>query len=172
MAFAALRDLGYPEDLLALSRTGLSRIREVLAPFLALLAGEAGSARARVVADPLPVEVWIVGVPAWAYDTHTRAGIRALQHFLAGNSETARWARELMPPGQRRTLAGNLLFFVEGGLLKRRWRWPLGGRLRRMAERECLGLAPEEAARGLALLRRDLPLLHEARRHVAGPNLR
>ncbi len=41
-----------------------------------------------------------------------------------------------------------------------------------MAEIECQSLDPEQAALGLRLLRQDLPLLNQARRHVANSNLR
>ena len=61
-----------------------------------------------------------------------------------------------------------MLFRVESGLVDRRLRWETGDSLRRMSDLEARGLDPEEMAEGYRLLRRDLPVLDEARRLVTG----
>ncbi len=95
-----------------------------------------------------------------------------MARFLESESETSRWLRDRAPRAGRVRLLGGLLFAVESGLVARRLRWDTGVELRRLADLECRGLDPEEAVLGLGLLRQDLPILNEARRHVAGSNIR
>ncbi len=171
-AFDGLCERGYPEAVAEVGSEGLKKGAEVLAPFVLLLWREAQRSARHVEPDDLPEEEMIGIVPSWAYDMHVREGNRAMARFLEADSETTRWASDRVPRGQRVRLLGWLLFAVESSLVTRRLKWDTGNELRRMAEIECQGLDPEQAALGLRLLRQDLPILNQARRHVAASNLR
>jgi hypothetical protein len=175
-AFDGLCERGYPEAVAEVCREGLKKGAEVLAPFTLLLWREAQRSASHpghhVEPDDLPEEDMIGIVPSWAYDMHVREGNRAMARFLETDSETTRWASDRVPRGQRVRLLGWLLFAVESSLVTRRLKWDTGNELRRMAEIECQGLDPEQAVLGLRLLRQDLPILNQARRHVANSNPR
>lgn len=171
-ALEGLRERGYPENVVELAREGLKKGAEVLAPFLVLLWREMRRSARHAEPDDLPGEEMIGPVPCWAYDMHVRDGNRAMARFLETETETSRWLRDRVPKAQRVRFLGGLLFAIESGLVARRLKWDTGNELRRMAEIECQGLDPEEAALGLRLLRQDLPILNQARRHVAASNLR
>ena len=101
--------------------------------------------------------------PSWALDMFTRQGRDALAAFLRIECETARWVRQHIPPPQRVTFIGGVLFRVESGLVRGRMEWPLAIKLRRMADIECHGPHCADATEILALLRDDIPLLNEVR---------
>ncbi len=67
---------------------------------------------------------------------------------------------------------GNVLFHIESGLVDRRLHWPSADKLRRMADVSYPGLTDKLGEEAMSLLRRDLPVLHEERRHVASSNSR
>jgi hypothetical protein len=115
--------------------------------------------------DPLLPERLIGDVPCWAYDVHTREGRAALQSFLRGTSESARWVRAHVPGDSRIKFLGSVVFRIEGGLVRSRLRWPTGDAMRELVDQGCggrLGVASEV----LDLMRRDLPELNEVRAHV------
>lgn len=95
-----------------------------------------------------------------------------MARFLRTGGESVRWVADHVPPSERVRLLGGMLFSVEGGLVDRRLRWGTGDSLRRMAELEVQGFDPRDVEEGLRLLRRDLPMLNEARRHVVASNSR
>ena len=98
----------------------------------------------------------------------TREGKQAFSRFLDGGSDTAAWLRAHVPRGERVGVLGDLVFFAEGGLLRSRFRWPIGTELRRRAEAECCGPEGTDGARLLDLLRADLPELNRIRVEVMG----
>lgn len=170
--FDALCERGYPETVVEVAREGLKKCGEILAPFLILLWREAQRSARHAEPDDLPEEEMIGEVPGWAYDMHVREGNQAMARFLKTGCETARWIADRLPRSERVRFLGNMLFYSESGLVDRRLRWETGDRLRRMAELECHGLDPKDMEIGYALLRREIPMLNEERRHVAGSNLR
>lgn len=159
--FDALRELGYPHSVVAISWEGFRRVGEVLCPFLALLSHGAFSDTGRLQSDDLPQTVSIRGVPGYAYDTYTREGRAALQGFLTTDAPAAKWMRRNVPRERRVTFLGNIVFRVEGGLVKDRFTWATGAILRKMADEQCYG--PPEI---LELMRGDLPKLNEVRDDV------
>ena len=171
-AFDALCEQGFSNEVVEVCREGFRKSGEVLSPFLALLWREAQQTARSVEPDDLPDEEMIGGVPSWVYDMHVRDGNRAMARFRETDCDTARWIREAKPERDRPAFLASLLFHAESGLVDRRLRWAVGDRLREMADTEVHGMAPEDAAIGLRLLRQDLPLLNEERRHVAASNLR
>ncbi len=111
-------------------------------------------------------------VPCWVYKKHVREGNQAMARFLGAGCETARWVADRIPCNEQVPLLGNMIFYAESGLVDRRLRWETGDRFRRMAEHECHGLDPKDMKEGYALLRHELPILNEERRHVVRSNLR
>lgn len=168
----ALCKEGFPDTVVEVCREGLRKTNEMLAPFLILLMREAQHSARHVEPDDLPPEELIGEVPGWGYDMHVREGNQAMARFLEEECDTARWIADRIPAGKRVRFLGNVLFRVESGLVDRRLRWEAGDTLRRMADFECQGLKPDDAAEVISLLRQDLPKLNEARRHVTRPNSR
>jgi hypothetical protein len=165
-AFDALYDLGIPTTVVEIAREGFRKVGEILSPFVALLSPMRQQATANTEDDESPPEIMIGDVPSWAYDTYTREGRRALAVFLEGSSETARWVHNHIPPKQRVSFLGTIVFRVEGGAVKSRLRWPTADDLRRLVDIECNGPHCPDATEVLQLMRADLTALNEVRRHV------
>src|SRR5258708_18414950 len=96
----------------------------------------------------------------------TREGRGAIQRFLARDSATSRWTKKHVPRDKRVELLGNLIFAVEGGLLKSRLDWSVGVLLRQCAEFECQGPWCPDAREIVALMWADLTHLNEVRANV------
>lgn len=163
----AFCDAGISNMAVETAREGLRRTGQILCPFVALLAPLSPHETADIVDDDLPPEGLIRGAPSWAFDMFVREGRYAMKVYLDGESETARWIREHAPASERIGLLGNILFAVEGGLLRSRLDWGTGSLVRRMAEHESQGARCPDGRPLIDLLRRDLPLLNEVRAHVA-----
>jgi hypothetical protein len=159
--FDALRELGYPHSVVAMAWEGFRKIGEVLCPFTAMLSREACTVPKKLQSDELPLEVSIRGVPGWAYDTYTREGRRALQCFLDTDAGAAKWVQRYVPRERRVAFLGDVVFRLEGGLVKDRLSWPTGTLLRKIVDEGCYG--PPEI---FDLMRQDLPKLNEVRKHV------
>ncbi len=82
------------------------------------------------------------------------------------NSATSRWTKTHVPGDKRVEFLGNLIFAVEGGLLRSRLVWSMGEVLRESAEYQCQGSFCPDAREIIALMRADLPLLNEVRANV------
>ena len=134
---------------------------------MALLHRESPGETTQTSDDEFPAEVIIGDVPAWAYDLYSREGRRALGTFLEGDSQTARWVRGHVPASQRVHFLGTVLFRVEGGLCRQRLRWATGDHLRQLVDYECHGRHCPDGTEILDLMRRDIPLMNEARVHVS-----
>lgn len=165
-SFECLRSMGVPECLLAICWEGQKRSREIMPAFLALLWTRIDLESCSIVPDQLVPDEFIDGIPCWAFDMHVREGNRALARFLDTNSQTSRWLRDRVPANERRGVLGGLLFSIEGGLVDRRMRWPLGDELARSFDHECHQMDEADAITALTLLRQDLPVLNEIRRAV------
>ncbi|MCJ2077610.1 hypothetical protein MKK68_18465 [Methylobacterium sp. E-016] len=165
-AFDLLDELGCPMTMVEIAREGFRRTREMLSPLVGLLMAGGAPTNPAVTDDDLGHEAFIGALPCWALDTYTREGRRALSRFAAGESRTAKWVRDRIPEGRHTAFLGDLLFQVEGGLMRRRLRWALGDSLRRQNEVECRGVSPSEASEILALLSSDIPQLNEVRAEV------
>ncbi|MEY9796756.1 hypothetical protein ABH984_004771 [Bradyrhizobium ottawaense] len=159
--FDALTELGYPHTVAAISWEGFSKTGEVLCPFTAMLSRDACTMTQELRTDELPPEVSIRGVPGWAYDTYTREGRQALRCFLETDAHAAKWVERNVPRERRVAFLGDVVFRIEGGLVKNRRLWPTGVLLRNMVDGECYG--PPEI---FALVRLELPKLNEVRAHV------
>jgi hypothetical protein len=81
--------------------------------------------------DVLPSVQMIGGVPGYSLDQFTRTGNSISRAFLRENSELSKHleAAGITPAARPRAL-GDILFLIEGGLLKRRVVWPLADKLR------------------------------------------
>ncbi|WFU41782.1 hypothetical protein QA640_04510 [Bradyrhizobium sp. CB82] len=159
--FDALRELGYPHTVVAISSEGFRKIGEVLCPFTAILSRDAGVTPAQLQSDDLPAEVNIRGVPGWVYDQYSAEGRRALQCYLKSDALGAKWVRQHVSPERRVRYLGDIVFRLEGGLVKNRLCWPTGALLRRMVDQECY--SPPDI---FELMLQDIPKLNEVRNYV------
>ena len=165
--FDRLCEAGWPHVLAEVARLSFNRIGEQLGPLLALLARQPMEP-SRIEAEDFPPEVAIDGTPGWAFDIHTREGRAAFARFLETDARSAEWLRRHVKPSRRMVFFGHLAFRIEGGLVNRRLRWPLGDRLRRQGDLECSGPECRDASEVLELARADIPILNEVRAEVCG----
>lgn len=160
--FDHLCEVGMPHTLVEISREGFRRGAEALCPFVSLLFRERREAETEIRDDVLPPEILCGSVPSWCLDIYSWEGKAALQRFLESNAETARWVRSHVTPAAQVKFLGGIVFRVEGGLMRRRERWPLAEELRRKMEIES-NLRCSDASEILDLARADIGLLNEAR---------
>ncbi len=165
-AFDYLFEAGFPASAVEIAREGHFKIGEPLCNFLPMLGSLLPPPPRELTDDELPPERMIGDAPSWAFDVFTREGRSAIQRFLARDSATCRWMKQHVPGDKRVEFLGNIIFAIEGGLLKSRLVWSLGELLRQCAELECQGPWCPDAREIIALVRDDLPLLNEVRAHV------
>ncbi|AZO72163.1 MAG: hypothetical protein E5V92_02785 [Mesorhizobium sp.] len=164
--FDDLCEAGHPHTLVEIAREGFRRAGQVLCPLVVLLASLKPEQPAVIEDDDFPPEAMCGVLPSWALDVYSREGQQALRRFLGRNCNTARWVRSHVSPAQRIKFLGDILFAVEGGLLRTHYRWPLADELRRLWEIESQGSHCPNATEIISLLRNDIPLLNEERQHV------
>jgi hypothetical protein len=160
--FAALGE-SLPPELVEIAREGHRRSGEVLPIFMALLAPHLQRALASVQDDEMPAETMVGPVPGWCLDMYTRPGRTGLARLIEGSTQTARWVRGHIPPRQRVTFLGTIVFRLEGGCVRRRLRWGIADLLRRATDYECNGPHCRDATEILELARADLGELNTIR---------
>lgn len=169
-ALEMMEQTGFPFCVLEIVRRGISRMREPLPIFVLMLSREVPRRQDGFQPtdkdDDIPPTTMIGEVPGWCIDWYTRPGRAAMKSFLRKSTPTSRWIEKHIAPRDRAEVLGGLVFRVEGGLLRRRLQWPTGEYLRRVMEVEAVGFGITDATEALDLLRNDLPLLTEERRHV------
>lgn len=166
--FHLLEELGTPRDVIAATRLGFKKTREVLCPFVGLLTAEGGARGEDIEDDPLPPTMMMGPVPGWALDQFTREGRAAFGRFLRSDCRTAVDLRSAVSAAGRIEALGGLVFALEGGLLTNRLRSPVHDELRRLVDIECHGPELPNASKLLETLRADLPILNAARADVLG----
>jgi hypothetical protein len=164
--FDYLCDAGFPHTVVEIAREGFRKVGEVLCPFVALLCPERQGETTALADDYLPPEIEIRGIPGWAFDLYSREGRRAFSAFLERDSDTAWWVRAHIPPAQRVSFLGGIVFRVEGGGMRSRLRWRQADVLRGLVDVECQGAHCSDASEILDLMPADMPLLNEVRAHV------
>jgi hypothetical protein len=165
VAFEGMRQAGLSESVLAIAWEGFRKLREPLTAAILLLHPLMSAEERTIDDDPCGPETMLGEVPSWAYDVHTREGRAALQRFLAGTSDTARWVGAHIPTEKRVKFLGSVVFRIESGLVRSRLRWPTGDALRELVDQGCSGRLGH-ASEILDLMRRDLPELNEVRANV------
>lgn len=115
----------------------------------------------------LPVSP-VRGIPAYAYDMHTRAGAAAIRSFV----RQAREVREALgnagvPERSWFELVRHCIFDLETGLVKRRVVDPVSSDLRHHAEKVGYGRTPENASMIMDALVASWPLYAELRSSFA-----
>lgn len=169
-ALEMMEQTGFPFCVLQLAQRGCGRMREPLPFFVALLSRKVPRRSSGYEPaerhDDIPPTVMIGDCPGWAVDFYTRPGRLALRAFLDRDTATGSWINKNVSPRKKVEFLGGLVFRVEGGLMRRRLHWPTGEHLRKVMETEAMGFGVPDASEVLDLLRNDLPVLNEERRHV------
>ena len=169
--FNALCKTDIPTAVVEIAREGFRKTGEMLCPFVALLWPLQQDQTATIENDKLPAEVIIGDVPGWTYDVYSREGRAALATFIEGRTETARWVRDHIPPRQRVTFLGGIVFRLEGGCVQFRLRWETGDQLRRLVDIECNGSHCPDATEILQLMQADIPALNGVRLRLNGGSI-
>jgi hypothetical protein len=168
--FDALCEAGIPYT--AVAREGFRKVGEVLCPFVSLLVPVRQQEPASTEDDHFPAEAMVGDIPGFCYDLYSRPGRAALQAFINGQTETAHWVRDHIPPRQRIAFLGGVAFRCEGGLVRSRLRWATGDELRRQVDIECNGTYCPDATEILQLMRDDIPALNGVRLRLNGGSIR
>jgi hypothetical protein len=165
--FTVLAETGTSAATVALAARAFTQTREALAPVLAVLEPLRPSGVLDTVDDDLPPTMLDrAGLPVWMHDKFSHPGIAAIKALLGRPCEFSRWVRDQIEPRKRLRFAGETLFRVESGLCLSRVQYPAALTLRRLADENFHGLRLADPREPLELLRNDLPLLNEVRRHV------
>ena len=93
-------------------------------------------------------------------------GQKETGHDLTNFDRELPYSADWQNMDKRVEFLGNIIFAVEGGLLRSRFVWSMGELLRQCAEFECQGSFCPDARQIIALMRADLPLLNEVRDHA------
>jgi len=161
--FDALCEAGIPLTVVEIAREGFRKVGDALCPFVALLHPLRQHETAVIEDDAFPPEVMVGDIPGFCYDLYSRPGRAALAIFINGQTDTARWVRDHIPPQQRVSFLGGIVFRVEGGAVKSRLRWPTSDELRRLVDIECNGPHCHDATEILRLMKADIPVLNDVR---------
>ena len=86
--------------------------------------------------------------------------------FLKTSCETARWVRANIPSQKQVSFLAGITFRAEGGLVRKRLRWPIADELRRQMDFDCHGPYCTDAIEILNLMRADMDQLNAVRSHV------
>lgn len=164
--FNHLITAGVSPSLVCVAQESYRKTGEHLGPLAVLLSRESGWQSAATNNDVTPPELMIGPAPSWCFDMFVRQGRATLVRFLGTDAKVAEWLATHVAPARRLETLGMALFYIEGGLLHHRLRWPVGDGLHRMAAVECLGCP--DATELLALLRADLPRLNDLRQQLCG----
>ncbi|MER8438332.1 hypothetical protein NKH36_00015 [Mesorhizobium sp. M1312] len=164
--FDAMCEAGHPHTLVEVAREGFRRTSQVLCPLVVLISTLKPVQPTAVEDDDFPPETMCGVVPSWSLDRYSREGRHALQRLLRRDCATARWIRCCIPPSQQVNFLGDILFAVEGQLLRAHYRWSVADELRRTWQIECQGPSCLNATEIISLLRADIWLLNEERQHV------
>jgi hypothetical protein len=164
--FDAICEAGLPHTVCEAAQEGFRRVPEPLCPFVAMLSAIMPRKPFELTSDVLLPDTMVRGVPSWAYDTYVREGRVALNAFLSGNSATAEWVRQNIPPSRRVNFLGTVVFRIEGGQIKNRVRWDISSNLRRTVDIECHGPHCADGTNILNLMRNDICALNTERANV------
>lgn len=130
------------------------------------VAGVEEAIRIALADNSLPAEKEIRGIPGWAFDLCSREGRAAFNAFLRTDSDTAWWICAHIPPAQRMSFLGGIVFRVEGGGVRSRLRWRQADVLRKLVDIGSHGAHCPDASEILDLMRADMPLLNQVRADV------
>ncbi|MBB3066655.1 hypothetical protein [Limibacillus halophilus] len=170
--FECFENSQVPMTVVALASEGFKKGAGLLAPHLMLLWQERSARSLACMADELPEETQISGIPSWCFDMHVREGNRAFARFLEADCRTARWIAQHVPKDERVAYLAGIAFRHEASLVNRRLQWGAGYRIRKMADLGCSGAGIRDCSEVLHLLGEDHALLNQVRRSVCVPNSR
>jgi len=124
----------------------------------------------RVTADDsFPPVSLVRGIPAYAFDMHTRAGAAAIRSFVRQAREVREALRSSgVPERGWFELVRHCVFDLETGLVKRRVIDPVSLDLRRHAETVGYGRTPENALAIMGAIRASWSLYADLRSSLAG----
>lgn len=165
--FDTLAVAGVPRTSVEIGRLGFRRAGTILPVLFPLLHQEAGNCIRDIKDDDFPEECMIGSVPSWALDLFTRRGLAAYALYAKRSDRFRGYLRRAGTDGtQAKRIVGNLLFRVEGGLVRHRLQWPMAKRLRETADTIGNGVPPEAVAESMALVREEIGLINHCRREV------
>ncbi len=118
--------------------------------------------------DSFPSVSLVRGIPAYAFDMHTRAGAAAIRSFVRQAREVREALRNAgVPERSWFELVRHCIFDLETGLVKRRVFDPVSLDLRRHAETVGYGRTPQNASAIMDVLMASWPLYAELRSSFA-----
>lgn len=165
--FDTLAVAGVPRTSVEIGRLGFRRAGTILPVLFPLLHQEAGNCIRDINDDDVPEECMIGSVPSWALDLFTRRGLAAYALYAKRSDRFRGYLRRAGTDGtQAKRIVGNLMFRVEGGLVRNRIQWPEAQRLRETADTIGNGVSPEAVAEGMALVREEIGLINECRHEI------
>ena len=119
-------DLGANEDLTLSTVLAAKRTRETIALMVPLIWLESRKSRsARFSNDPFPEFAVVDGIPTYAFDKHTRLGLRAFQKLIQESKQLRACLDQFVPKQSWRTATQMAAFYTDAYLVSRRLDWSL-----------------------------------------------
>jgi hypothetical protein len=166
--WGAARELGVPDDLLALLNRAARRMPWPLAALLPLAYVSKANSKPTQLAQAAPFETWR-GVPLYALDQFTRRGRVAIGRWFAGCRELQEVLQAVAPRPAWPKITRYAVFAVESQVCDRHLMWPEQRDVLQRSMRAELtgrGLAAEYTDPLLACATVSLAALNERRREV------
>jgi hypothetical protein len=163
-------DLGAREDLVYSTVLAAKRTRETLALMVPLIWLESRNSRSlRFSNDPFPEYAVVDGVPTYAFDKHTRLGLRAFQKLIQESKQLRACLDQFVSKQSWRTATQMAAFYTDAYLISRRLDWSLSRSLQALGIESdfCrVGVPPEVVAPLRKVLKDDVGRLNKIRREL------
>jgi hypothetical protein len=160
-------DLGANEDLAFSTVLAAKRTRETLALMLPLIWLESRESQsAKFFDEPLPESVIVDGIPTYAFDKHTRLGLRAIEKLIQHSNNLRACLEQFVPKQSWRTAVQLAAFYTDAYVVSRRLNWSLSRPLEALGIESDFcraGVPPEGVASLRKVMRDELSLLNEIR---------
>ena len=162
--FAAFADAGRYGHVAATYEQAYRQSRLALAPLSLCLWSESRDAELSGHDDDVPPATWAGDIPTFALDQYTRGGGASIRRYVGQSDEwktfASRWGIE---HANWTKAAGELLFRAEGAVVTNRRTWPLGQSIYDRSRTVGCFMPVQAVTEGLALIRRQLPLMDSLR---------
>jgi hypothetical protein len=121
---ALFRSLNVPAALADASGFAAVRTREPICLMVPLIWREAFKDEVpEIEARETPPSPEVDGIPLYAFDKHTRIGLRAIQTFARENRAVSACLEEYVPEHRHRDAAGTAAFYADAAPIDRRLKW-------------------------------------------------
>jgi hypothetical protein len=169
------RQLGVPDDLVAVTGIAATKLREpitLMVPLIWLVAHDGQTPT--VVEAAVPPSLVLDDVPMYALDKHTRIGLESIRNLIKYNYEIRECLERYVAPAQRNGAAYMAAFYADAAPLASKLSWDGADQLEALGTEADLlmsGVSREGVAPLLQLFRANVEHLNKVRAHTVRKKL-